>query len=141
MKDLVDVRVVPVMARRSYGAEIAESGQSIVLNLTKQGWTLQLFHPRQNQGNCWISPVIFKSVNGGNKISDQPGAQIVELSNKMLKINDVMTKLGVSEPTLRLWIQKKSIPFVRVGKLIRFESSDLNRWIESRKVVVVQSRP
>ena len=65
----------------------------------------------------------------------------MDISNKMLKINDVMTKLGVSEPTLRLWIQKKSIPFVRVGKLIRFESSDLNRWIESRKVNVAQPRP
>jgi excisionase family DNA binding protein len=66
---------------------------------------------------------------------------MTDVSGKMLKIDDVVKKLGVSEPTLRLWIQKKSIPFVRVGRLIRFESTDLNRWIESRKVVVVQSRP
>ncbi len=66
---------------------------------------------------------------------------MTDVGGKMLKIDDVVKKLGVSKPTLRLWIQNKSIPFVRVGKLIRFESTDLNRWIESRKVVVVQSRP
>lgn len=66
---------------------------------------------------------------------------MTDVSGKMLKIDDVVKKLGVSKPTLRLWIQNKSIPFVRVGKLIRFESTDLNRWIESRKVVVVQSLP
>jgi len=82
-----------------------------------------------------------KSINGGNKISDQSSLQIMDVSSKMLKIDDVVKKLGVSKPTLRLWIQKKSIPFVRVGKLIRFESTDLNRWIESRKVNVVQPRP
>ncbi len=65
---------------------------------------------------------------------------MTDVGGKMLKIDDVVKKLGVSKPTLRLWIQNKSIPFVRVGKLIRFESTDLNRWIESRKVVVVQSR-
>jgi excisionase family DNA binding protein len=65
---------------------------------------------------------------------------MTDVGGKMLKIDDVVKKMGLIKPTLRLWIQNKSIPFVRVGKLIRFESTDLNRWIESRKVVVVQSR-
>ena len=64
----------------------------------------------------------------------------MEPNNRMLKIDDVVSKLGVSEPTLRLWIRKQAIPFVRVGKLIRFEPSDLDKWIESRKVKVIQSR-
>ena len=52
----------------------------------------------------------------------------------LLTISDAAKRLSTSERHLRELIYRRQIPFLRVGRLIRFDSSDLDTWVESRKV-------
>lgn len=42
--------------------------------------------------------------------------------------------LGVSKDTLSVWrsVGRYSIPFLKVGRLVRYRQSDLEKWLESR---------
>ena len=40
--------------------------------------------------------------------------------------------LGVSNNTLDSWI-KKGLPHIRVGKTIRFDKAEINRWLQNQQ--------
>ena len=39
--------------------------------------------------------------------------------------------LGISNNTLDSWI-KKGLPHIRVGKTIRFDKAEINRWLQNQ---------
>ena len=39
--------------------------------------------------------------------------------------------LGISNKTLDSWI-KKGLPYIRVGKTIRFDKAEINRWLQNQ---------
>ena len=40
--------------------------------------------------------------------------------------------LGISNNTLDSWI-KKGLPYIRVGKTIRFDRAEINRWLQNQQ--------
>ncbi len=44
--------------------------------------------------------------------------------------------LGCSPLTLRTWVSKRQIPFVKVGRLVRFRKPDLDSYLEENSVAV-----
>ena len=48
---------------------------------------------------------------------------------KLLTITDLASLLQVSPQSIRKWIFQRSIPFVKVGRLIRFKPSEIDRWL------------
>lgn len=53
-----------------------------------------------------------------------------------LSTTDAAQFLGVSVGTLEVWRCRKryAIPFIKVGRLVRYRRSALERWLESRTV-------
>ena len=43
-------------------------------------------------------------------------------------------RLGCSERMVRKLVQTRQVPFVRVGRLVRFRPEDLDRYIEAHTV-------
>lgn len=39
--------------------------------------------------------------------------------------------LGISNNTLDSWI-KQGLPYIRVGKTIRFDKAEINRWLQNQ---------
>lgn len=39
--------------------------------------------------------------------------------------------LGISNNTLDSWI-KKGLPVIRIGKTVRFEKTEINRWLQNQ---------
>ena len=48
---------------------------------------------------------------------------------ELLGIQDVSRLLKIRESTLRAWVFQRRIPVVRIGRLVRFKRSELERWI------------
>jgi len=42
--------------------------------------------------------------------------------------------IGCTPGTLRVWVSKRKVPFVRVNSLVRFRKSDLDRFLDERLV-------
>jgi hypothetical protein len=53
------------------------------------------------------------------------------LENPFLHKQQACHYLGISNNTLDSWI-KKGLPYIRVGKTIRFDKSEINRWLQSK---------
>jgi len=51
----------------------------------------------------------------------------------LLTVSDLAGMLQVHEKTIRRMVARRSIPCVRFGSRVRFDLSDLLRWIEARK--------
>ena len=57
-----------------------------------------------------------------------------ETPTLLLSIDDAAKLLQVKVSRLRTAVFKREIPFVRIGRLIRFKESDLRQWIDDKTV-------
>ena len=57
--------------------------------------------------------------------------QKIEISAAgLMDIANAAAYLGISVRTLRKWKDKRLVPFVKLGGLLKFRKSDLDAWIE-----------
>ncbi len=52
----------------------------------------------------------------------------------LLSVKELAEKFGLKPGTVRKWCQKEKLPFVRLGGRPRFRPSDIERFIEIRRV-------
>lgn len=57
--------------------------------------------------------------------------------NDLIKTDEAARILGISVHTLIVWrfTGRNNLPFVRLGRSVRYRRSDLDAWIASRRVV------
>lgn len=55
------------------------------------------------------------------------------MSSKLLTPEEVCIKLDIKMSKFRSAVFKKEIPVIRIGRLIRIDQEDLDRWIKSLK--------
>ena len=46
----------------------------------------------------------------------------------------VSEQLGVTKNTLYSWCCQKKIPYVKIGRLTKFDQKDIDAWVEARKI-------
>lgn len=56
------------------------------------------------------------------------------MTEKMLGIKEAAEELGVSIHTLYTWVYQKKIPYIKLGKLVKFRPTALERFIEKHEV-------
>lgn len=72
-----------------------------------------------------------KSVEKFHLLGDSSGQFF---DNPLWDIHQAAYYLSVSNKTLRDWVYKRQIPFKKVGNLVRFNPSEIQRWIEERSL-------
>jgi len=55
---------------------------------------------------------------------------------RLLSVEDVAVALGVSQKTIRRWIEKEALPHHRLGGLIRIAEVDLRTFLAMRRQVL-----
>jgi excisionase family DNA binding protein len=53
--------------------------------------------------------------------------------NGLITVQDAAKFLAVSTSTLYGWVYQRRIPFVKVGRALRFEMAELQRFIQSNR--------
>ncbi|HEM2752753.1 TPA: helix-turn-helix domain-containing protein [Streptococcus suis] len=53
------------------------------------------------------------------------------LSSPFLNKQQACDYLGISNNTLDSWI-KQGLPVIRVGKTVRFDKAEINRWLQNQ---------
>jgi excisionase family DNA binding protein len=60
---------------------------------------------------------------------------------ELLTAEDVSELTGLSVETLAQWrSQKKHLPFLKVGRLVRYDREEVDRYFETCRVSVSQTR-
>ena len=54
------------------------------------------------------------------------------IQNEYVTIEELMQYLKVGRSTINRW-RKEGMPFVKIGRGVRFVLEDVNRWIDSNK--------
>lgn len=58
-----------------------------------------------------------------------------EHKDRLLTVEEVAEFLSVSANTVRNKVAAEAIPYIRVGRLIRFDPADIRDWISAQKNV------
>lgn len=53
------------------------------------------------------------------------------LDSPFLKKQQACNYLSISNNTLDSWI-KQGLPYIRVGKTVRFDKTEINRWLQNQ---------
>jgi excisionase family DNA binding protein len=67
--------------------------------------------------------------------------QTISVKPRLLTTDEAAEFLGVSAGTLAVWrcLARYRLPFVKIGRNVRYDESDLVTWMESRKVRQVEA--
>lgn len=57
---------------------------------------------------------------------------------RLLNISEVAQVLGVTPKTIYSWVHTRQIPYVKVGRLVKFDRKDIEAWIQARKVPIME---
>lgn len=52
------------------------------------------------------------------------------IAEKWLSVEEIANHLGVSKETIYRWLDKGKIPSHRVGKLWKFQASEVDMWVK-----------
>ena len=85
------------------------------------------------------NPNLNLTINGGQLIeaidyavNKRIGEAQREAEEKLLTTEEACQLARVSRPTLHRWKSKGLIPFIKIGKNIRYKESDLMKLLESK---------
>ncbi|MEK7355627.1 MAG: helix-turn-helix domain-containing protein [Bdellovibrionota bacterium] len=52
------------------------------------------------------------------------------MHSRLINVAEAAEQLGIASKTLYKWVESGQIPYVRIGRLIRFREADLEEWLE-----------
>ena len=58
----------------------------------------------------------------------------VEPSVRLLDVAEAAARLGVTVRFVRRLVAERRIPYVKVGKFVRFDPADVERWIDEHRI-------
>lgn len=62
------------------------------------------------------------------------------MAAKMLTVNECADRLGMKPPTIRLWISKRKIGHVKLGRSVRVPEQECDRLIQENTVPARRDR-
>jgi len=73
-----------------------------------------------------------------DRIGIKPGMQVVGASTadtvpRLVTVHDAAKYLSISVSTLYGWVFQRRIPFVKVGRALRFDRTDLDNFINQNR--------
>ncbi len=55
------------------------------------------------------------------------------LEKRFLGMDDFSDYLGVPKGTLYVWVCHKKIPYLKVGKLVKFDLREIENWLKDKR--------
>ena len=60
---------------------------------------------------------------------------------RFIGIKECSEYLGVTKGTLYSWTFSRKIPYIKMGRLVKFDLQELESWIKKIKVKVYEHKP
>jgi len=56
------------------------------------------------------------------------------VNRRLLNVEELSELTGLSKNTIYCWVSQRRIPFVKIGRLTKFDLEKINQWIEENSV-------
>jgi excisionase family DNA binding protein len=60
--------------------------------------------------------------------------------SRLISVPEAAAYVGVSPDTIYTWVSQRRIPYVKVGRLVKFDEAMLQAWIKQHTVMPMPSR-
>jgi excisionase family DNA binding protein len=109
-----------------------EKSLSLIKNEAKKNFTL-----RERERTRFSSPEKAKELlsrfSSPNIVSEKAVvSDQISREKQLLSISEAAERLGIRKNTLYEWVVQRKIPYIKVGRLVKFRKEDLEAWIEDR---------
>jgi excisionase family DNA binding protein len=66
----------------------------------------------------WHFPILFYGLTGGKV-----------MENRWLSVDEIANHLGIKRDTVYKWISERQMPGHKIGRLWKFDKSDVDEWV------------
>ena len=56
------------------------------------------------------------------------------MNRRLLNVEELSELTGLSKNTIYCWVSQRRIPFVKVGRLTKFDLQKIDHWIEENSI-------
>ena len=56
------------------------------------------------------------------------------MNKRLININELSEYVGLSTSTIYSWVSQRRIPFLKVGRLTKFDLEEIDKWIKEKLV-------
>ena len=55
------------------------------------------------------------------------------MEKRYVNVNDIANYLGMSKPSIYRYAESRKIPFLKIGKVLRFDVVEIEKWLREYK--------
>ena len=59
------------------------------------------------------------------------------MEKRFLGLQEVSEYLGVTRGTLYVWVCHKRIPYLKMGRLVKFDLQEIEAWLKDKRVKII----
>lgn len=59
------------------------------------------------------------------------------MMKRFIGIKELEEELGVKRSTLYDWVHTRQIPHLKIGRLVKFDPREIDRWLKEKTVKVI----
>lgn len=61
------------------------------------------------------------------------------MDKRLININELSEYIGLSKNTIYSWVSQRKIPFVKCGRLTKFDLQRIDEWIEGNSSRAIEN--
>jgi len=55
------------------------------------------------------------------------------MTERWLSVDEIAQHLGIKKDTVCKWVRKRKMPFHKVGRLLKFQVKEIDKWVKDGK--------
>ncbi len=63
------------------------------------------------------------------------------MDRRYIGIKELSEYLGLKVNTVYAWVFRKKIPYIKLGKLVKFDLEELEAWLKDKRIKPIKDRP
>lgn len=57
---------------------------------------------------------------------------------RLITVEELAEYLNLNPHTIYLWVEQGKIPFIKIGRMVRFDLIEIEEWLASKKTEVTE---
>ena len=55
---------------------------------------------------------------------------------RLITVEELAKYLNLNPHTIYMWVEQKKIPFIKIGRMVRFDLIEIEEWLTSKKTEI-----
>ena len=68
-----------------------------------------------------------------NSLHTEPSNPLWLFENRIVSVEELSRELGLAPKTIRNWVAKREIPFLRIGRRTMFRLASIEAWLQKKE--------